>query len=116
MRNGIDNTYEIRVEVPIKGSRHYSSHVGMYIENKIIKTFHRDAKTPRQAVQKVEKYGRLISCRKVDVDQIGGNVERFLSQPTNPYPDAIAMDEFIWRKKGKRNERINNNTKHKNGY
>lgn len=109
-------TFEVDVEVPIKGSRHFSPHVGMYIENKRTKLYHIDARTHKQAKQKAKKYGRPVGCRKVDIDKIGGNIEDCLLKPSNPYPNAVAMDEFIWKKKDKRAERLNNNARHKNGY
>lgn len=114
------HTYEVRVVVKQNGSRHYSSHIGMYIENTVTKMFHKDARTGDQAMQKCEKYGRPIGYHKVDVEKMGFNVENMLLQEPygadNPYPNAIAMDELIWRKKGKRNERIQNRQMDKSGY
>lgn len=111
-------TFEVRVEVSKKGSKHFSSHIGKYIENKVTEMFHFDARTSEQAKRMGKKYGRPISVRKVDVDRMRGNIEALLSQlqPINPYPDAIAMDEFIWRRKNKRDGRRRNRDKDKNGY
>jgi len=110
-------TFEVKVEVQQKGSMHFSSHVGMYIENKIVKMFHKDAKTGKKAMQKCEKYGRPLSARKVDTDKMmgGGLLQIETYMANNPYPNAIAMDEMIW-KKGKRAERIESRGKDKNGY
>lgn len=119
MGNNI-RTYEVRVEVEKKGSSHFSSHVGKHIQNKIIKMFHVDARTHEQAMQKVEKRGRPISARKVNVEEMGINIENLLLREPygakNPYPDAIAMDEMVWRKKNKRAERIGYRGKDREGY
>ena len=119
MGNNVNvQTFEVKVEVSIKGSTHFSSHVGQFIENKVTKMFHIDARTSEQAMQKAEKHGRPISAHKPNLDRMRGNMETMMERLklTNPYPDAVAMDEFIWRKKDKRNKRIGNNGKDKNGY
>lgn len=121
MRIGVQ-TYEVKVEVIKRGSMHFSSHVGRYIESKITKTFHIESNKQDGAKRKAEKHGRVISCRKVSASDI---MERMAviteSQPlglqmTNPYPDAIAMDDFIWKKKNNRAERIRNNRERDNGH
>ncbi len=114
MNNGID-TYEIRVAVTWKGSRHYSSQVGTYIENTMVKMFHKEAKSCQQAMQKCEKYGRPLSARKVQPADLSAIEHLQLRQ--NPYPDAIALSKFIWRKKEKRAERlVTKQKKDGNGY
>ena len=119
MGNGIQ-TFEVKVEVKQRGSRHFSSHVGMYIENKITKMKHIDARTHQQAIIKAEKYGHPISVRKVDIERMNGNMEDLLLlEPygaKNPYPNAISMDEMIWKKKNKRAGRIENQVKDKRHY
>ncbi len=108
-------TFEVRVAVRQRGSRHFSSHVGMYIEAQVTKLFHKDARTGEQAMRMCEKYGRPLSFHKVDADMMRGDAERFaLPNPSNPYPNAIAMDEFIWKKKADRAERIESRSKDKN--
>ena len=81
--------------------------------------FHIEANTPSQAGTRAEKYGRPLSVRKVDVEKMGGNIEKLLMPEvygeSNPYPNAIAMDEMIWRKKNKRVKRIESREKKKNG-
>ncbi len=100
-------TYEVRVAVKRKGSRHFSSHVGMYIEYQMVKLFHQDARTGNQAMRKCEKYGRPLSARKVDGYKGVSNTQRLTeSLVKNPYPNAIAMDEFVWQRKAKRAERL----------
>lgn len=113
MGNNI-NTFEVEVLVRGKGSRHYSSHVGMYIESHQVKMFHKDARTGGQAMRMCEKYGRPLSYHKVDYERMArGNEDAVILQ--NPYPNAIAMDEFIWQKKD-RKERIEvNRNKKKDG-
>lgn len=120
MGNSIQ-TFEVRVLVKKKGSRHFSSHVGMHIEETMARMFHVDAKTHQQAMQKAEKHGRPLTVRKVDKDRMmGGNIENLLLQEpfgaNNPYPNAVAMDEMIWKKKKKRAGRRDNHEKDKNDY
>lgn len=109
--------YEVRVEVAQKGSRHFSSHVSMFIYDKIIKMFHISARTPEQAKLKAEKKGRCLSVRKANAEKMGFNVEGLLLREPfaahNPYPDAIAMDEQVWRKKSKRATRLESKEKDK---
>lgn len=113
-------TFEVRVLVKKKGTRHFSSHVGKWLEFTITKMFHIEAKTPAQAGARAQKYGRPISVRKVDVDRMRGNMEKLLLPDVyganNPYPNAIAMDEMIWKKKRKRIGRRENNEKAKENY
>jgi len=108
------STFEARVGVKVKGSRHFSWHVGKQIEDEIIKTFHFEWTTRRRATREAEKHGRLISLRKVDVERIRP-IDNLVLPPqlSNPYPDAVAMDEFIWKKKEKRAERIGNQERDK---
>jgi hypothetical protein len=112
-------TFEVRVEVKKKGSRHFSSHIGMYIDYGQVRMFHiEDVKTHEQAIRRASKYGHVLSCRKVDEDKMRGNPQKFLLPygANNPYPNAIAMDEMIWKKKGQRAERLENQKKDKGGY
>ncbi len=106
---GSVQTFEVRVEVKRKGSRHFSSHVGKYIEEGIVKMFHIDARTPDQAWEKAKKRGHPVSCRKVDAEKIMDRT--ILIEPLNPYPNAVAMDEMIWKKKTKRAERLEDRKK-----
>lgn len=110
-------TYEVKVEVKRQGSEHFSSHVGMYIEDKTTKMFHFDTRTSEQATRKGEKHGRVISVRKANVERLRGDAGSIMAklQLANPYPDAIAMDEMIWCRKNKRDERIQNREKYRNG-
>ncbi len=112
--------FEVRVLVKKKGSRHFSSHIGKYIEETVTKMFHIDAKTPNKAGVRAEKYGRPLSVRKADVERMGGNIENLLLPEVygadNPYPNAIAMDGMIWKQKNKRVERRENFAKDKGNY
>lgn len=109
-------TYEVKVKIK-SGIERYSSFLGMYIQDEIIKMFHKDARTSEQAMQKCEKYGRPISAHKADVSKMYGNMEALplMQEPYgggNLYENAIAMDEFIWKKKN-REKRIKNREKDK---
>ncbi len=111
-------TFEVRVRVKNgKGSKHYSSLIGKVVYDEEVKMFHRDARTRQQAMRMCEKYGHPVSARKADVTKMLGNMENLsLEQEPyndgNPYESAIAMDEFIWKKK-KREKRIQNREKDK---
>lgn len=103
--------FEVMVEVTIKGSKHYSYRVGNHIESTTHrKMFHFNKRNKGQAIKAAEKHGRPVHCRKVNGDGITWDVDKLFEQirygATNPYPDAIAMDEMIWKKKGKRQDRI----------
>ena len=69
-------------------------------------------------MDRCSKHGRVLSARKVDVSDMLANIEHFplLPEPYqsgNPYPNAVAMDEFIWKKKEKRAIRIGDRDKDK---
>lgn len=113
MSNNIQ-TFEVQVRVKRKGSRRFSPRMGMYVDDSDIRMFHIEAGKPKQAKRKAEKHGRVLSCRKVSASQV---IERMAViteaqlvgiQMTNPYLDAVAMDELIWKRKNKRAERIRN--------
>ena len=112
-------TYEVRVRIKNgNGSKHYSSFLGMFVQDETTKMFHRDARTPQRAMRMCEKYGHPVSARKADVFKMLGNMENLpLEQEPysdgNPYDSAIAMDEFIGNKI-KREKRIQNQEKDKN--
>lgn len=118
MGNNI-RTYEVKVEVRKNRTRRYSYRVGRYIEDRVTKMFHVDARTPRQAMQKSKKHGRPISACKVNVEKMMRSVETLLQREpygiNNPYPNAISMDEMIWRRKNTRAERIKNRRRDKIG-
>ncbi len=111
--------FEVKVLVKKKGSRHFSSHIGMYIDETKPQMFHIEAKTPSQAGTRARKYGRPISVRKVDVEKMSGNIENLLLPEaygaSNPYPNAIAMDEMIWKQKNKRAKRIESQERKRDG-
>lgn len=110
-------TFEVKVKVK-DGSKIFSSFLGMFVQHETVKMFHKDARTGNQAMSMCEKYGRPISYHKADVSKMLGNMENLpLEQAPysdgNPYDSAIAMDEFIWKKKDKRKKRIENQGKDK---
>lgn len=104
-------TFEVKVKVK-NSAKHYSSFLGMHVQDEIIKMFHRDARTGEQAMKGCEKHGRPISVRKADISKMQGNPENLKLDEmfVNPYENAIAMDEMIWKK---RNTRIKNRGKDK---
>lgn len=122
MSNSTQTTYEVKVRVKKKGSMHFSHRLGIYKFDSIVKMFHLDANKPKQAKHKAEKYGRVISCRKISATEIvdrmaiGTEAQLVAIQMINPYPDAIAMDDFIWRRKNKRAERVRNRERDNNGH
>lgn len=100
--------YEIRVRVKTSPyPKGYNCKNGCYFYDEIIKTFHKEAKTPEQAKARCKEYGRPISVRKVDVSTMHKDFEKLpllngVYQDGNPYEHAIAMDEMIWEKRNKR--------------
>jgi len=118
-------TYEVRVEVEKKGTercREINYYSGERLEHKkvqekpfatiassywvrtadkVVKMFHKDARTRKQAMQKCEKHGRPISARKINIEKIDGNIANLNLEElmVNPYENAVAMDEFVWRKR-----------------
>ncbi len=118
------HAFEVRVEVEKKGSERYSDilrrdtylkdrHSG-YVADRVIKMFHFEKRTHEQAWKAGEKHGRVLSVRKFDAIEKLAKIERLVLPLYNPYPDAIAMDEMIWRRKSGRLERISNRGKDKN--
>ena len=110
-RNNIN--YEVMVEVEKPGSERYEVVPylkGMFVKDKIVKMFHKRARTPEQAAKKCIKYGRVIRIRKTQVDRMLGNPEKLLlpQEPLgvytlgSPYKNAVAMDEMIWDKQNKK--------------
>jgi hypothetical protein len=109
-------TFEVCVLVRKQGAYHFSHYLGMYLHDQITRTFHFDRRTHKQAVKAGEKRGRVLSCQKVNVDKMRGDASMFMPKygESNPYPDAIAMDELIWQHKPMiRAERIQNQIKDK---
>jgi hypothetical protein len=100
-------TFEVRVKVK-SGSKRYQSFLGTYVQDEMTRMFHKEARSGEQAMQKCEKYGRPVSARKVDRENIQGHIENLkLDQPQeNPYENAIAMDEMIWRKRNIRRDNL----------
>ena len=103
-------TFEVRVRVKGQPLAYHDYH-GEYKYNKILKMLHIVRRTSNQAIVAARKYGEVVSCRKVDIGAMVGNIEHIkLDQATvydsgNPYKTAVAMDEMVWNK---RNKRINN--------
>lgn len=118
-------TFEVKVEVEKKGSERCQpisycggertrKRVWVRVADKIVKVFHIDANGPKQAEKKARKHGKVVTVRKVKVSDIVGNIEALtLDQPVNPYENAIAMDEMIWKRK--RGKRIKSKGKDKQG-
>ena len=107
-------TFEVLVNIKKNGTKHYSSFLGLWVKEEIVKMFHVPARTSKQAMLKCEKHGRPISAHKPNIAKMAGNIENLqLNQMDNPYDNAISMDEMIWRK---RNKRIENKEKDKGNY
>ncbi len=107
------SAFEVSVVCPDVGSprRRYSYRVKDWITDMRVRTFHIEARTPEQASDKAEKYGRPISVRKIARSKIFGNIEQLDLKPPpyqegNPYETAIAMDEMIWQKRNNRRKNM----------
>jgi hypothetical protein len=71
--------------------------------------FHIEARTRQQAIEKAKKHkGRILSCRKVDVSPALTSIEHIpldnfnIYDAVNPFKNAVAMDEMVWKKRNKR--------------
>ncbi len=104
-------TFEVCVKVK-QGAPRYQSSLGMYVRGEVTKMFHIDARTGEQAMQRCAKYGRPISCHKADAEKMLGDMEHLQLGQEQPESMALAMDEFLWKK---RNNRIKNHYKDKDG-
>lgn len=103
--------FEVRVEIkgdspirwhPWKDGAEY---------DKLLKTLHIRRRTPKQAKCEASKYGKVLSCRKLDVAIIAGDIEKLPLDNhkyvnVNPYSNAVAMDELIWKKRKTRRKNI----------
>lgn len=118
--SGSLTTFEVRVEVD-KGQEHYgyypvrkgsNAFKGVIVQDTIIKMYHYDRRTPKQAIQEAQKHGTVLSCRKADIERIGGNPENTKLEQSpiygsgSPYQDAISMDEMVWNKRNKRRKNL----------
>ena len=94
------NMYEVQVKVRCSPKpKGYNSSMGIFVYEELIKMFHKEARTPQQALDKCKKYGRPISVQKADISDMVDDIEKILDNPRNPYPNAIAMGEMIWKRK-----------------
>jgi len=98
---------------------YYNGFNGLYRNWEEHKMKHIDARTPKQAKNKAEKYGKVLSVRKhvatrryEQIENIQLDQEPLLPLKTQ-VSKAIIMDEMIWKK---RNIRRNNMHKDKNNY
>ena len=117
--NTTETTFEVRVNVatsikspPPRRVLKKEENIGFMHK---VKCFHIVARTASQACHRARKYGRPLGARKVDATQLFGNIEELQLEQApnppidvygadNPYESAIAMDEFIWKKRQKRLE------------
>jgi ribosomal protein S16 len=112
------------VVVMVKDSQvqgHYSSFLGMYCYGEMPKMKHIEARTPNQAKEKAKKYGRPLSIRLHQTVRRFENIENLklnqqpiddIYQHGNPYSDAIAMDEMIWKKRNDRRKNMKRDKKY----
>ncbi len=104
-------TFEVRVK--IRGDKPIRYHPWKDGEEylKVIKTYHIERRTAEQAVKAVNGIGTVLSCRKLDVTQIAGNIESLPLDNAkyvnlSPYKSAVAMEEMIWDKHKKRRKNL----------
>ncbi len=92
--------FEVRVNVKERRPA-YSTNLGKIVQWGKTRMYHIHARTARQAGDKARKYGNVLSVRKVSEKVLGLPEKTILQQnpPLPIYENAIAMDEFIWRKK-----------------
>ena len=110
------STFEVRIRTKGQLLAYHDYH-GEYKYSKMLKMLHIVRRTAAQAIAVAKKHGEVVSCRKVDIVAMVGNIENIkLEQSTvyeagNPYKSALAMDDMVWKK---RNKRLDNSHKDKN--
>ena len=99
------SVYEVRVQIKGQPFEYYSKY-GKRISHEIEKIFHFERNRPKQAIEAGRKYGKVINCRKVKYSDVLGNIESIKLEPQpsiygqgNPYNNAIAMGDMIWKKR-----------------
>lgn len=102
------DTYEIRIRQRGNVVQHVAKGNGIKFR-KIIKMFHFDARTRKQAIEQARKHkGDILSCRKVSAESKLIAIEHLpleefnIYDAVNPFKNAVAMDEAIWNKRNKR--------------
>jgi predicted HTH domain antitoxin len=107
------------VEVMVRGIPYeYYSRFGKRIGHDIVKMFHFERRTPEQAVEAGKRYGEVLTCRKADREKILGSVDGMSIDPIptiydngNPYKNAMAMDDMIWKKRNIRRANLDKDKK-----
>jgi hypothetical protein len=105
-------TFEIRIRKHGGIIRHTNWDSGaQYLKE--YKMYQIDARTREQAIKKARKHkGEILSCRKVDATPGLKSIEKLpldnftIFDAQNPYPNAVAMDEMIWKKRNKRRDNM----------
>jgi len=113
------------VSLPSSARNTRKGKVNLYYKDTLLsptetKMFHIEARDHDQAFERGKKYGRPLSVRKFQHERVAGDIEHLkLDQKPygsgNIFQNAMAMDDMIWKKKGKRNERIEANKKDRAG-
>ncbi len=76
---------------------------------------HYERRTAQQAMRVASKKGKVLSCRELSrAEVIEREADRIDSLPldnalymnVNPYSNAVAMDEMIWKKRNNRRDNI----------
>jgi hypothetical protein len=105
-------TFEIRMRTHGNIIRHLNWDNGVQYK-KETKMYQIDARTREQAIKKARKHkGEIVSCRKVDATMSLESIEKLpldnfnIFDAQNPYPNAIAMDEMIWKKRTTRRKNM----------
>lgn len=96
--------YEVRCNVKTGGTK-YTNKRG-WVEDKIVKIFHVWARTPEQACQRAKKYGRPLSARKMQIDELYAKIE-LLPLKNEPsvyenYINPLGLDEMLWLNRGRK--------------
>lgn len=103
--SSMDLPFEVRVEVTKKGNQNYTTRRG-WVQEKIVKIVHIWKRTPEQACNAARKYGRPLSARKMQVDELYANIEKLpLDNPPDVYDHYInpmGIDDMLWLNRGRR--------------
>jgi len=100
-------TYEIKVRVKEGKQIGYRCDNTSFVFREVIKMFHKEARTPKQALEKCRKYGEPLSVRKVILHSVFNDFPKLMADMHIPTKsNAIKTDERIWEKRNVRRKNM----------
>ncbi len=113
------STFAVKVKIKSEPYEYYAR-FGKRISHEIIKMFHFERRSPQQAIQAGRRYGEVVSCEKVNIDEVKDALYSIEDMQLDYQSDVyvkgdsnknMTTDEMVWRK---RNLRRGNMHKDKN--